>query len=71
MYEGRNPNGINQISQSLLSIDVAGDREILISTSSVEITSTLKVNDPISAAMYSGSGKGLFDIQTAALTGDI
>ena len=71
MYEGRNPNGINQISQSLLSIDVAGDREILISTSSVEITSTLKVNGPISASMYSGSGKGLFDIPTTALTGDI
>ena len=39
-YGGKNPNGINQVSQSLLSIDVQGVEQVNISTSSVDINTS-------------------------------
>ena len=78
-YGGKNPNGINQVSQSLLSIDVQGVEQINISTSSVDINTSLNVEGGITASSFSGSFTGSFkgdgsqleSIPTTALTGDI
>ena len=74
-YEGKTPNGINQVSQSLLSIDVQGVEQINISTSSVDINTSLNVENDVIASSFSGSFRGdgseLNNIPTSALTGDI
>ena len=71
-YGGKNPNGINQVSQSLLSIDVQGVEQINISTSSVDISTSLNVEGGITASSYSGSfvgdGSELINIPPEALT---
>lgn len=71
-YGGKNPNGINQVSQSLLSIDVQGVEQINISTSSVDINTSLYVENNITASNISGSfvgdGSELFNIPPEALT---
>ena len=71
-YGGKNPNGINQVSQSLLSIDVQGVEQINISTSSVDINTSLNVEGGITASSYSGSfvgdGSELINIPPEALT---
>ena len=74
-YGGKNPNGINQVSQSLLSIDVQGVEQLNISTASVDINTSLNVEGGITASSYTGSFRGdgsdLNNIPTTALTGDI
>ena len=78
-YGGKNPNGINQVSQSLLSIDVQGVEQLNISTSSVDINTSLNVESGITASSFTGSFTGSFkgdgsqleSIPTTALTGDI
>ena len=71
-YGGKNPNGINQVSQSLLSIDVQGVEQINISTSSVDINTSLNLEGWITASSYSGSfvgdGSELINIPPEALT---
>ena len=57
-YGGKKPNEINQVSQSLLSIDVQGVEQINISTSSVDISTSLNVEGGITASSYSGSFVG-------------
>ena len=69
-YIGKDPNGINQISQSLLSIDVNGLEQVTISTESVDINTKLTVEGSISASQITGSGAGLYDIPSEALTAD-
>ena len=78
-YGGKNPNGINQVSQSLLSIDVQGVEQLNISTSSVDINTSLNVESGITASSFTGSFTGSFkgdgsqleSIPNTALTGDI
>ena len=74
-YGGKNPNGINQVSQSLLSIDVQGVEQATISTSSIDINTSLNVDNSVTASSFSGSFRGdgseLNNIPTTALTGDI
>jgi len=67
-YGGKNPNGINQVSQSLLSIDVQGVEQINISTASVDINTSLNVEGGITASSYSGSYTGSF---SGSFIGDI
>ena len=71
-YGGKNPNGINQVSQSLLSIDVQGVEQVNISTSSVDINTSLYVENNVTASNISGSfigdGSELFNIPPEALT---
>ena len=77
-YGGKNPNGINQVSQSLLSIDVQGVEQLNISTSSVDINTSLNVEGAITASSYTGSFSGSFkgdgsqlhNIPPEALTSD-
>src|SRR6056300_1428480 len=73
-YGGKNPNGINQVSQSLLSIDVQGVEQVNISTSSVDINTSLYVENNITASnisgSYTGDGSELFNIPPEALTQD-
>lgn len=69
-YKGIDPNGINQISQSLLSVDVNGVRQATISTESVDIINNLNVEGSVSASQFTGSGVGLYDIPTEALSAD-
>jgi len=57
-YGGKNPNGINQVSQSLLSIDVQGVEQATISTSSVDINTSLNVDNSVTASSFSGSFRG-------------
>ena len=77
-YGGKNPNGINQVSQSLLSIDVQGIEQINISTASVDINTSLNIEGAITASSYTGSfsgsfkgdGSQLLNIPPEALTSD-
>lgn len=69
-YKGIDPNGINQISQSLVSLYVNGERQIDISTENVDIINDLNVQGSVSASIFSGSGEELFNIPPTALTTD-
>src|SRR5210317_25446 len=69
-FTGKDPNGINQISQSLLSIDVNGVEQVTVSTESVDINTKLTVEGSISASQITASGAGLYDIPSEALTAD-
>ena len=54
-YKGKNPNGINQVSQSLLSIDVNGIEQVTLSTTEVNINTKLSVDNGVLANSYTGS----------------
>ena len=69
-YTGKNPNGLNQISQSLLSLDVNGVEQITVSTDSVDINTELSVEAGISATSYTGSIFSGSDIITSNITAD-
>ena len=69
-YTGKNPNGLNQISQSLLSLDVNGVEQITVSTDSVDINTELSVENGISAISYTGSVFSGSDVITSTITAD-
>ena len=54
-YAGKNPNGINQVSQSLLSVDVNGVQQLTVSTASLDINTKLSVTNGVLASSYTGS----------------
>ena len=54
-YIGKNPNGINQVSQSLLSVDVNGVQQLTVSTASLDINTKLSVTNGVLASSYTGS----------------
>jgi len=54
-YIGKDPNGINQLSQSLLSIDVNGVEQVTISNTEIGINTKLSVENGVSATSYTGS----------------
>src|SRR5210317_1678707 len=78
-FTGIDPNGINQISQSLLSIDVNGVEQMTISTSSVGVNTSLDVDNTVTAREFTGSfsgsiqgdGSGLTNIPVSSLDGDV
>ena len=69
-YTGKNPNGLNQISQSLLSLDVNGVEQLNISTDSVIINTELSVEKGINAVSYTGSIFSGSEVVTSTLTAD-
>ena len=69
-YTGKDPNGLNQISQSLLSLDVNGESQVNISTDSVSINTELSVENGISAISYTGSVFSGSDVVTSTITAD-
>ena len=54
-YNGKNPNGINQLSQSLLSIDVNGTEEVRIHPDKVILNNKLDVSESIYSPQITGS----------------
>jgi hypothetical protein len=81
---GNNPNGLNQLSASLVSLFVSGSRIANFSSASgiqidkvgtfsnttLEITANTKISGSITASLFSGDGGGLFNINAAAI-GDL
>jgi len=81
---GNNPNGLNQLSASLVSLFVSGSRIANFSSASgiqidkvgtfsnttLEITANTKISGSITASLFNGDGSGLFNINAASV-GDL
>ena len=68
-YNGKNPNGINQLSQSLLSIDVNGTEEVRIHLDKVIINNRLDVTESIYSPQITGSSITGSKISANQITG--
>ena len=63
-YIGKNPNGLNSLSSSLVSLYVSGSSIVDFETGSVQIYGS------ISSSLFEGNGAGLFNISAEGI-GDI